>query len=289
MSNPRQRIIDQVPQHYIEEFPTFILFLQKYYDWMYRSNLSEAEIAALQENTSWISTDIPQYIATGQSKYIAGSDVNTAIVELNAIPSPGRASDILPNAITLNITHDGFGATGNTEFIDTNNSQLSTLNIDTNIIRRKFANLGYEMIEVGEYSLNPIDQVLMLSLLKQLYSIKGTAQSVSIFFNLFFGVDVQMIYPKLNIAVIDDHCVLDGTDVMRDDNYYDEFTYAITVAEPITARYLDIFNNIYLKTIHPSGFRCFLSYAPAPVITTYFTTESGVQFITESGIPFIEE
>lgn len=288
MSNPSYRIQDQLPQRYIEDYPTFIIFLKKYYDWLYASNLTEAEVAALQQDTSWIATDINKYIETGQSRYIQGSDVDTAITELNSIPKPGRASDLLPNAITLNVTNDGFSAANNAEFIDTNNAQLSMLNIDADIIRRKFLNLGFEMIEVGEYSLTPIDQVLMLSLLKQLYAIKGTAQSIDLFFNLFFGIPVQHVFPKLNIGVLDDHCVLDGTDVLRDDNYYDEFTYALTIATPITNKILDIFNNIYMKTTHPSGFRVFLSYVPPTASTTYLTTETGIQFVTETGIPFTQ-
>lgn len=257
MSNPSFRIEDQLPYHYREEYPTFITFLQKYYDWMYRDNLSDAEVAALQADTAWMTTNINKYIETGQTKYI-GTNVSQAIAELNAIPSPGHCSDLLPNAITLNITSDGFMDVGNEEFIDTNNVQFDVLGINRDIIRRKFSNMGYEMIEVGQYSLEPIDQVLMISLLKQLYAIKGTAQSINIFFTLFFGVGVDVIYPKARIGIIDDHCVLDGTDVMRDDNYYDEFSYAISVSAPITARYLDIFNNIYLKTVHPSGFHAFL-------------------------------
>jgi hypothetical protein len=257
MSNPTTRIEDQLPYHYRAEYPMFITFLQKYYEWMYRRNLSQAEVDALRADTSWMTTDIEKYIATGQTKYI-GTSVDTAIAELNDVPSPGYAADILSNSIALNITSDGFMDIGDEEFIDNNNTQLDALGIDRDIIRRKFLSMGYDIVEVGKYSLTPIDQVLMLSLLKHLYAIKGTEQSVKIFFTLFFGVDVSVFYPKINIAVIDDHFVLDGTDVIRDDYYFNEFSYVIKVSDTITSRYLDIFNNIYLKQVHPAGFDAFL-------------------------------
>ena len=258
MSNPMRRIEDQLPYHYREEYPLFITFLKKYYEWMYRKNLSGDEISLLRTDTSWISTDINKYIETGQSRYI-GISVDAAINELNNVPSPGTASDLITNNISLNITSDGFVDINNNEVIDSNNLQLGVLGINRDIINRRFATMGYPVIEIGKFSLAPIDQVLMISLLKHLSAIKGTEQSIKLFFNLFFNEDVQIYHPKSDIAVIDDNFILDGTDVMRDDKYFDEYTYVIVVQSPLD-KYTDIFNNIYKKIIHPSGFNVVLEY-----------------------------
>lgn len=256
MSNPSGRIEDQLPYNYRENYPNFIIFLQRYYDWMYGNNLSGDEIISLQNDTSWISADVQKYIETQQSRYI-GTSVDQAIIELNNVPRPGNASDLLVDNISLNVTSDVVIDNNNENFVDSNNNSLKTTDINKDILKRKFENMGYFPVENNQFALLPIDQVLMISLLKHIYAIKGTLQSIKLFFNLFFNENIDIYYPKLNIAVIDDHFVLDGTDVLRDDRYYDEYSYVIKT-QNIPSYYSEIFNSIYLKLVHPSGFNVFI-------------------------------
>jgi hypothetical protein len=258
MSNPSGRIEDQLPYNYREDYPNFIILLKKYYDWMYGSNLGADEISALRSDTSWISTDIQKYIETQQSRYI-GRSIDDAIIELNNVPSPGTASDLLSNNISLNISPDNFVDKNGVQFLDSSSSQLSTPGINKDILKRKFENMGYFPVDTNEFLLLPVDQVLMISLLKHIYAIKGTFQSIKLFFNLFFNENIEIYYPKLNIAVIDDNFVLDGVDVLRDDRYYDEYSYVIKT-QNAPEHYTELFNSIYLKLVHPTGFNVFIRH-----------------------------
>ena len=256
MSNPSGRIEDQLPYNYREDYPNFIVLLKKYYDWMYGSNLGADEILALRNDTSWISTDIQKYIQTQQSRYI-GTSVDDAIIELNSVPSPGNACDLLSNNISLTLSPDNFIDKYGIQFLDSSNNQLATPGINKDILKRKFENMGYFPVDTNQLLLLPVDQVLMISLLKHIYSIKGTLQSIKLFFNLFFDENIEVYYPKLDIAVIDDNFVLDGTDVLRDDNYYDEYSYVIKTKN-VPEYYKELFESIYLKLVHPSGFNVFI-------------------------------
>jgi hypothetical protein len=90
--------------------------------------------------------------------------------------------------------------------------------------------------------------------MKHIYSIKGTEASMKIFFRLYFDEEVTIHQPKSMIAVVDDNWVLDGIQVLRDDELYQEFSYVIIVSKDLEF-YRDIFKLIYMKMVHPSGFR----------------------------------
>jgi len=254
------RVKELLPAHYRQYYPRFITFLEKYYEWLYRtSGLSEAEVNDLKNNTAWLEQDIDKFIATGLLRYMdQATDPNvldTAIIDINSTESTGLQAKLLPDNFLQEDNFDGYVTADGYDFTDSGSNGLELTTVEDNILDSWFNSMGFDRIKRSKIkALNSVDQVLMLSLLKHIYAIKGTETSIKLFFDLFFDEQVTIYYPKPFIAVIDDHFVVDGTDVIRDDQLYQEYSYVINVHnDPST--YMDVFDTIYLKLIHPSGFR----------------------------------
>lgn len=255
-----KRIADLVPTHYREYAPRFILFLEKYYDWLYRaSGLSDAEVADLRSDTSWLVTDIDRFISTGKLRYfdptVAPSVLDEAIIDLSNTSNPGNQSSALPDNFTMEQNFNGYTAVDGSEITDANDAAVELDTVENTILDGWFNSMGFDRIKRSRIkALTNIDQVLMLSLLKHIYAIKGTEASIKLFFSLFFDEQVTIYQPKEDIAVVDENWILDDIQVIRDDELYQEYSYVIVVnGDP--ASYQDIFEAIYLKIIHPAGFR----------------------------------
>lgn len=254
------RLQDLLPKHYQQYYPRFITFLQKYYDWLYRtSGLSDGEVTDLRNDTTWLVNDLDKFISTGKLRYMdQATDPNvldTAIIDINATDSAGVQAKMLPDNYNLEDDFNGFLTADDMVFNDVNNSDVETTVVEDAILDGWFNSMGFTKIERARISaLNTVDSVLMLSLLKHIYAIKGTEISIKLFFDLYFDEQVTLFYPKPLIGVIDDNMIVDGIQVIRDDELYQEYSYVINVAnDPST--YEDIFDTIYKKLIHPSGFR----------------------------------
>lgn len=226
---------NQVPREYKTSYPRFILFLQKYYEWMYRdSGLSQAEIDILRSDTSWLQADIDKFIASGDIRYIDKEYINIveqAISDLSTVRNPGYRAKNLRDSMML----DG--------------ENLDSLSIDN-----WFAAFGIPEFTANSSIIAGVDKALLVSLMKHIYAIKGTETSMKLFFNLCFDEDVQIYQPKENIAVIDDNWILDDIFVIRDDELYQEFSYVIVVDGEVN-KYKAVFDSIYRLLIHPAGFR----------------------------------
>lgn len=254
-----ERIEDLLPAHYREAYPRFIAFLEKYYEWLYRSSgMSVSEINILRGDTSWLSNDIDRFISTGDIKYVNGDtkSLNDSIAVLNNTVNPGQVANALPGGYTLEsamiggyLNADGVVST------DVNDFSVELNTIENNILDGWFNSMGWDRIKRNSLgAASNVDQVLMLSMLKHMYAIKGTESSMRLFFNVFFGEEVIIVQPKSIIAIIDDTFTLDTNIVLRDDELYQEYSYVIVVAKELSF-YKELFDTIYMTLVHPSGFR----------------------------------
>lgn len=255
-----KRIADLVPAHYREYAPRFIVFLEKYYEWLYRtSGMSDAEIEDLRDDTSWLEKDIDRFITTGKMRYfdktLVANTVEDAIIDLSNTTNPGTHSNRMPDNFIMEDDFNGYSSLDGSEIVDANDTAVELSTVENQILDGWFNSMGFDRIKRSRMkALNNIDQVLMLSLLKHIYAIKGTEASIKLFFNLFFDENIVIYQPKQDIAVIDDNWILDDIQVIRDDDLFQEYSYVIIVNGDVS-EYMNIFNNIYMKIIHPSGFR----------------------------------
>lgn len=254
-----KRIKDLLPAHYREYAPRFITFLEKYYDWLHRSSgMSDGEVNDLRNDTSWLEKDIDKFISTGQLRYLDPNNpeiLEANLVELNNTENPGMQSEKLSDKFLLDEDLGGYLTSEGDEFADSEDLTVELQTVENKILDSWFSSMGIDRIKRKRIdALNNLDQVLMLSLLKHIYAIKGTEASIKLFFNMFFNEEVVIYQPKLDVAIIDERMVLDGNEVLRDDETFQEYSYVIVVSKDLLT-YKDVFNSIYMKTIHPSGFR----------------------------------
>lgn len=255
-----KRIANLVPAHYRELAPRFITFLEKYYEWLYRaSGLSDSEIADLRSDTSWFEKDLDRYIATGQLKYLdptaSAGVLDGAIDQLDNTRNAGVVAADIESNFTMEGDFNGYTDDVTTGTPDNNDPTLELDTIENNVLDSWFDSMGFDRIKRSRLKASDnIDQVLMITLLKHIYAIKGTEASIKLFFDLFFDEDITIYYPKKDIAVIDENWILDDIQVIRDDERYQEYSYVINVANPVTD-YQEIFDSVFVKLIHPAGFR----------------------------------
>lgn len=255
-----KRISDLVPAHYREYAPRFITFLEKYYEWLYRtSGLTEAEVNDLRADTSWLEKDIDRFITTGQLRYFdpvaEPTIVEDVIIDLSNTNNAGIQSNKFGDNFTMEDDFNGYATVDGSEIVDSNDSTVELSTVENTILDSWFNSMGFDRIKRSRLkALNNIDQVLMLSLLKHIYAIKGTEASIKLFFDLFFEEQITIYQPKQDVAVIDENFLLDDIVVLRDDERYQEYSYVIVVQGDVVD-YKEIFNSIYLTSIHPSGFR----------------------------------
>lgn len=84
------------------------------------------------------------------------------------------------------------------------------------------------------------------------YRVKGTRYSAEGFFRAFFGVDIEIEYPKNNIFIIDEPASQIGTESLKyiqNGALYQIFSTLIKSSIP-----LNTWKTLYQKFVHPAGF-----------------------------------
>lgn len=281
--NIDKRIANVLPKHYGQYYPRFITFLEKYYAWLYRnSGLSDSEIDDLRNDTSWLQKDIDKFISTGEIRYFDDTQdvLDARVEELDNTANPGYIASSIIDKFMLEDDFNSYNY-GVVPVDGANDPLFELETIDNQILDGWFNSMGFDRIKRKKVNdASNIDQILLLSLLKHIYAIKGTETSIRLFFNLFFDEDVVIYQPKHDIALIDDNWILEDAQIIRDDERYQEFSYVIVVSQDVSA-YSDIFTNIYLKLIHPIGFRVELEKFD---ITQGLPLENGGYLLVEPGV-----
>lgn len=285
----------QLPNHYVEHYPKFVRFMELYYEWQTKHGLTAEEMQLLLDD-DLTNVDVDKYIQTGDQQYMSSVshrseelirrvDNKTPLEESNAIcddyllkrktetysTSDGYifecadddvyadrslyVSDVADKHIDQWHKFHNFPVTHNESidafvaFFDKNYNQVKDSD-DKKLILATYA-------LYGRYQ--TLDSTLLLKLLRSIYSIKGTRQSILLFFNIFFGEPVTITYPKRRLCIADgdsatNGMIPDGINVLRDDDVYQEFSILIETAKD-PSEYQYMVDKIYKPIFHPSGFR----------------------------------
>lgn len=263
MSNPSFFIDDQVPEDYKRNAQMFLLFIKKYYDWMYRKEgLSKEEVSLIRDNPStYLDADIVSLATNNFSTQRYKQTIDELIIDKNITLNSGRISDDIEQDYMLESEEEIFITADDEYFADANDVSVRSHDFNPVFLDNWFRNFNFPV--VGNDGLNRVDYSLLVSLLKHINAVKGTQKAIELFFAIFLNIDssqVTVYIPKFEISTIDDNFVPDGTDQLRDDYYHDEYSYVIrTPYDPET--YRSTFETIYLKYMHPAGFKVFLEQA----------------------------
>lgn len=119
----------------------------------------------------------------------------------------------------------------NTTLLDQLNSIFTEIGLGTN---------------VSDFKINPR---LVAKLFADFYREKGSANSAKLFFRGFFGEEVEIVYPKRNIFIVNESFL--GPDSLRfiqDDERFQIHSILIKSGLPISK-----WEALYKKFVHPSG------------------------------------
>lgn len=258
---PSIALHNQFPQNIQDHNPNFVLFMKKYYEWMYKdSGFTKDEIDYVIAQQNWLTTDIEKYLETGAIQYSGVATQNEALIQMSGTKHSGAWLDNAVSAYFLEREFEKYTDINDVIFETADGYDLETPKFDENYISLWLARLGYDSTYISRLH-TTFDQMLMIRNLKLIYSIKGTFSSIQLFFNMYFDEVVTIYNPKFDIAVIDSNFQPDYDNYIRDDNYYNEYSYVIYVSRD-PSHYTEQINNIYMKYIHPAGFKMFLIQNP---------------------------
>lgn len=285
MPNQDIRIAGQLPAHFREQYPAFITFLRGYYAWLHRTdNVTPHELASLETDTSWQTVDIDGFIRTGDQS-LAGQ--NPLLDKIQERP-PGTELDLLADDYTMERRFEVFETADGDTFEDQDTRPMESTRVNDkhidewftsfdfvkttdNLIEDygRFLDSGFSPYLTNDYKnivllrtgsgqrYRTLDNIRLLKVLKHIYAIRGTEKSAQLFFSIFFGEPVDTYNPKDNIMIADESMIPDSLNSLRDDDYYNEFSYVIlTTRDPVVYDYY--FRTIFLKHFHPAGFKVFM-------------------------------
>jgi hypothetical protein len=229
---------------------------------MYReSGFTQNEINYIISQQDWLVSDIEKYLETGAIQYSGVATQDEALIQMSATKHSGSWLDESIPAYFLEREFQKYTDINDVVFQTADGYDLETPKFNSDYISLWLARLGYDNSYLSRIN-STFDQMLMIRNLKLIYSIKGTFSSIQLFFNMYFDENVTLYNPKFDIAVIDSNFQPDYLDYVRDDNYYNEYSYVIQVDRD-PSYYTEQINNIYMKYIHPSGFKMFLIQNPS--------------------------
>ncbi|QIQ62071.1 putative baseplate wedge subunit [Salmonella phage kage] len=275
LNNGHNGVKYETPLFYQNDFPLFIEFMDTFFNWLYRQQgfTQEEILAYLADTSSWMNPESED------------SPVKQ-LIDLKADKTPGsEAKDYLSDKFLVR-TFENMMALDAEELLDADGRPLLSIE-DKNkqiddwyndfgfqrTVDKSFQEFGY-FIPVGSDSLltttgdtfsvyiegtkrRTLDHPRWLKLLKHIYKIRGTKKAIELFFWIYFGCPVSVYFTKEDIGGLDGNFECDGTTGMRDDYYYDEYTYVIGVPGDVSD-FEGVFERVFRQHFHPAGFTVFL-------------------------------
>lgn len=263
-----------VPLYFLEEYPKMIKFMDVFYSWLYRQQGFTPE-------------EIQDYIANSADWIdpFTGESPLKQLIDIKTRKTPGREiKDHLEDHFLTRSFEEMLGL--DAELLDSDNRPLfSEIENDENIdswynsfgfqrtADKTFQDYGKFRTSDGEKLVTSdgddfsvyidgtkrrtLDHPRWLKLLKHIYKIRGSKKSIELFFWIYFGCPIRVKYPKEQIGGLDDSFDLDGNVGLRDDYYYDEYSYVIVVPGDVKD-FEGVFNKVFRQHFHPAGFTVFL-------------------------------
>lgn len=265
----------EAPPFYQTEFPLFIEFMDTFFNWMYRQQgFTEQEIKDyLADTDSWVNPD-------------SNATPLEQLIDIKKRKTPGtEAKDYLSDKFLVR-TFEDMMALDAEELMDVDGRPLIAMEDKNDSIDDWYSDFGFQRTvdkafqEFGRFipqgstgmktaggddltvfidgtKRRTLDHARWLKLLKHIYRIRGTKKAIELFFWIYFGCPVSVYYPKEDIGGLDDTFDCDGTTGLRDDYYYDEFTYVIRVPGDVS-KFDGVFERVFRQHFHPAGFTVFL-------------------------------
>lgn len=265
-----KRVGGLVPAHYKSDYPVFIEFMQGYFEWLHRApGITQDERDVLLADTEWVSINTQEFIENGAAKYLTDgdADIDQAVREFGRIINPGSGVKRLRDDVVMIRAFGGLETSDGEVLVDSNNETIEVPDRDTHHFDEWLRTLSFPLPSDPIVS-RRVDRGMFIRLIKHISACRGTQSATHLFFWMFFGEDIAQNNPysndpiwvtRTNIMTIDNinHKIDHADNTMRDDWFYNEFSYVIFVKNQVD-HYKDLFEQVYIPYLHAAGFAVFL-------------------------------
>lgn len=239
---------DILPSHFSRSYPLLVEFLELYSSFLYDGSLQQHEVQGLLDDESWWPRRDDTFSSPEERLFYKIQDLQKVRkifgFEQNNVNLVEEKS--LLGGLTQIRSLDGMilGSSDNRE-----------MGADY----KEEAHLQSWLKDKGlaiKSSVGGFDISSFVKLARHIFKIRGSMECARIFFESMYGGRVITHLPREEISALDSNMVLDGVNFLRDDIYYDEFTYVINLIgskyNTLGSKYFDLWKNRF----HPGGFRC---------------------------------
>lgn len=243
------RVGKHLPLHFKEMYPKFVAFIELYYDFMNSSDvMNEVFRGRIQAGeTNLIRDDSDLFIATLDER-LSGIRQEQGDIEVSDWRAPSWWTENMMSILNMERIPESLFVS-NDEVLTTRDGEV----FQSNFVFKRTVEDWMKDSGFPEASVFGGDIILTSRILRSLYQLKGTSKALELFFNVFYGENVNVINPNNLIACIDDNFVLDSNVQIKDDLSFSEFSI-IVQTEREKDYYEPLFTDVYLKMFHPAGF-----------------------------------
>lgn len=243
------RVGKHLPLHFKDMYPKFVAFIELYYDFMNSSDvMNEVFRGRIQAGeTNLIRDDSDLFIATLDER-LSGIRQDQGDIEVSDWRAPSWWTENMMSILNMERIPESLFVS-NDEVLTTRDGEV----FQSNFVFKRTVEDWMKDSGFPEASVFGGDIILTSRILRSLYQLKGTSKALELFFNVFYGENVNVINPNNLIACIDDNFVLDSNVQIKDDLSFSEFSI-IVQTEHEKDYYEPLFTDVYLKMFHPAGF-----------------------------------
>lgn len=243
------RVGKHLPLHFKDMYPKFVAFIELYYDFMNSSDvMNEVFRGRVQAGeTNLIRDDSDLFIATLDER-LSGIRQDQGDIEVSDWRAPSWWTENMMSILNMERIPESLFVS-NDEVLTTRDGEV----FQSNFVFKRTVEDWMKDSGFPEASVFGGDIILTSRILRSLYQLKGTSKALELFFNVFYGENVNVINPNNLIACIDDNFVLDSNVQIKDDLSFSEFSI-IVQTEHEKDYYEPLFTDVYLKMFHPAGF-----------------------------------
>lgn len=237
-----------LPAHFSKSYPLLVEFLELYSSFLYDRALAPHEVQGFLDDESWWDRKDDFFNSPEERAFFKIKDLQ----EMRALFGFEQNNNELVESKSL------LGGMSNIQTLDglmLGSSDGRSMQAD----RKDEAQLSAWLSDKGlniDSAVDSFDTASFIKLARHIFKIRGSMECARIFFEAMYGGSVITHLPRNEISALDSNMILDGLNYLRDDVYYDEFTYVINL---IGSKYNTLgskFFDLWKERFHPGGFRC---------------------------------
>lgn len=242
------------PSHFTKYYPKLVEFFEVYVDSLYSDEVSSEQLTLMWNDESWWDKKDVVFESVDQRTYAKVEDLlefkRTLGVSSRAV-SLIEDKSLEKQWFALE-TLDGF------VFEPSNLEQFQLREDNYFHIQAWLQSKGlFELVDTKNSQFQG-DLELFLRISRNLFKMRGTMECARAFFMSMYGGRTVIEFPRDKISTLDDNFILDGNNVLRDDVFYDEFTYVVNLIGSNYSKIGDKYVEMYLRVFHAAGFRCLI-------------------------------